>query len=68
MNGTHAATHDYFRKATAAELRLILRIIDENELTGTNFAVLVSWVHGHEPALPATRVISILQEIAERRR
>lgn len=69
MNETDVTPHNYyFLQATEDELRELILIIDQSEDRTYNWESLINWARGREPALPASSIISILREIAERRR
>ena len=69
MNETDVTPHNYyFLQATEDELRELLLIVDQSGDGALNWQSLINWACGQEPALPADRIISILHEIAERRR
>lgn len=69
MNETDVTPHNYyFLQATEDELRELLLLIDQSGDRTYNWESLINWARGQEPALPAGRIISILQELAERRR
>lgn len=66
MNETDVTPHNYyFLQATEDELRELLLIIDQSGDGTYNWDSLINWARGLEPALPASSIISILQEIAE---